>query len=67
MEKSTLERSVDNQSFSHPQSIKIKFRKSGVKVVRDLLTKKWIFVKRDKQLSVLAEVARLLKLLSLPP
>jgi hypothetical protein len=49
MEKSTLERSVDNQSFSHlrvlklnshPQSIKIKFQKSGVKVVRDLLTKK---------------------------
>jgi hypothetical protein len=46
VEKSTLERSVDN----HSQSIKIKFQKSGVKVVRDLLTKRWIFVKRDKQL-----------------
>jgi hypothetical protein len=40
VEKSTLERPVDNQSFSHYQRIKIKSCKPVVKVVRDILTKK---------------------------
>jgi hypothetical protein len=45
----------------------IKARKPVVKVVRDILIKKLIFVRRDKKLSALAEVTRLLEALRLPP
>lgn len=54
----------------HPEGkSKTKSRKPvfKIKVVRDMLTKKWIVVKRDKQLSVLSEVTRLLEALRLPP
>jgi hypothetical protein len=39
---------MDNQSSSPYQRIKIKSLKSVVKVVRDLSTKKWVFIKKDK-------------------
>jgi hypothetical protein len=67
VEKSLVEHLGVAQNFNHHQKIKVKARKSIVKVVRDMLTKKWIFVKRDKKLSTLAEVARLLEALRLPP
>jgi hypothetical protein len=67
VEKSTLNRLVDNRSFSHHQRIKIKSQKPVVKIVCDMLIKKWVFVKRDNQLSVLTEVARLLETMRLPP
>jgi hypothetical protein len=41
---------------------KIKCQKPAIKVVRDLLTKKWVFVKRNKQLSAMS-----LCLSNLPP
>jgi hypothetical protein len=40
----------DKQCCSPKLKSRIKFRKSGFKVVRDLLAKKWIFVKTQKQL-----------------
>jgi hypothetical protein len=67
VEKSTLNRLVDNRSFSHHQRIKIKSQKLVVKIVCDMLIKKWVFVKRDNQLSVLTEVTRLLETMRLPP
>jgi hypothetical protein len=42
---------VDTQSFSHYWKTKLKCQKLVVKVVQDILTKKWIFVRRNKQLS----------------
>jgi hypothetical protein len=42
---------------------KIKFRKPGFKVVRDLLTKKWIVIKKDRRVRDLVEVAMLLETL----
>jgi hypothetical protein len=43
-----------NQSHSRQQKIKIKSRKSDFKVIRDMLTKKWIFVKNNQQLGSFA-------------
>jgi hypothetical protein len=45
---------VDTQSLSHHQKTKLKCQKPVVKVVRDMLTKKWIFVKKNKQLRALS-------------
>jgi hypothetical protein len=39
-----------NQRHSQKSKFKIKTQKPVVKVTRDMLTKKWIFIKRDKQL-----------------
>jgi hypothetical protein len=39
---------MDTRSFSYHLRTKIKCEKSIVKVVRDMLTKKWVFVKRKK-------------------
>jgi hypothetical protein len=38
----------DNWSLSRKQKIKIKSQKSDFKVIRDMLTKKWIFVKKNQ-------------------
>ncbi|TVU09810.1 hypothetical protein EJB05_43306, partial [Eragrostis curvula] len=54
------------KSFSHHRKAKIKSRKCVFKVRRDLLTKKWIFVKKEKQLRA-PKVANLLEELRLPP
>jgi hypothetical protein len=48
---SDVERPVDTQSFSYYWKTKLKCQKPVVKVVQDILTKKWIFVRRNKQLS----------------
>jgi hypothetical protein len=39
----------------------------GFKVVCNILTKKWVFVKKNNQLCVFSEVVRLLEALKLPP
>jgi hypothetical protein len=67
VKKSIVEHPMDTLSFHHQQRTKIKSQKPVVKVVHDILTKKWFFIKRDKQLSALAEVARFLEALRLPP
>jgi hypothetical protein len=48
---SDVERPVDTQSCSHHRKTKLNCQKPVVKVIRDMLTKKWIFVKRNEQLS----------------
>jgi hypothetical protein len=40
----------DNQRCSKKLKHKIKSHKPAIKVVRDMLTRKWIFIKKDKQL-----------------
>jgi hypothetical protein len=50
---SDVQRSVDTQRFSHHRNIKSKYRKPIVKVIRNMVTKKWIFVKRNKQVNAL--------------
>jgi hypothetical protein len=67
VEKSLVEHLGVTQNFNHHERTKVKARKLVVKVVHDILAMKWIFVKRDKKLSALAEVARLLEALRLPP
>jgi hypothetical protein len=54
MKKSIVERLVGTLSFNRRQSTKIKCRKPVVKVVSDLLTEKWIFVKRNRHLSAMS-------------
>jgi maltodextrin utilization protein YvdJ len=49
------------------QNIKIKSRTPAFKIVNDMLMKKWVFVKKEKQLNALSEVARLWEDLWLPP
>lgn len=66
MKVDVVERPVRTQSFNHHRRTKIKSRKPVIKVVHDMLTKKWLFIKRDKQLSALVEVARFLEALRLP-
>jgi hypothetical protein len=51
MKESNVEHLVGAQSFDCQWRTKIKYQKPVVKVVRDLLTKKWIFVKRNNQVS----------------
>jgi hypothetical protein len=51
---SDVERPMNTHSFSHHQKTKLKCQKPVVKVVRDMLTKKWVFVKRNNQLSALS-------------
>jgi hypothetical protein len=53
--------------FNLYRKIKIKSKVPVFKVVHDMLTKKWIFVKKDKQLSASSKVVRLLEALRLPP
>jgi hypothetical protein len=48
-----------NQSYRRQKKVKIKSRKSGFKVVRNMLTRKWIVVKNDRQLSDLMVVTTL--------
>jgi hypothetical protein len=55
----------DNQSHIRKQKIRIKSQKSDFKVIRDMLTKKWIFVKKNQQLGSLPEVTSLLRALGL--
>jgi hypothetical protein len=49
---SNMEHLVDTQTFSCQQKTKIKGQTPPVRVVRDLLMKKWVFVKRNKLKSV---------------
>jgi hypothetical protein len=51
MKESFVEHPVDTQSFICHQRAKINCRKPVVKVVRDMLTKKWVFVQKNKKLS----------------
>jgi hypothetical protein len=51
---SDVERPMDTQRFSHHRKTKSKCRKSVVKVARGMMTKKWIFVKRNKQVNALS-------------
>jgi hypothetical protein len=46
-----VERPVVTQNFNHHQMTKVKSQKPIIKVVHYMLIEKWIFVKRDKQLS----------------
>jgi hypothetical protein len=46
VKESNVKHLVSSQSFSCHQRNKIKCQKPAIKVVRDLLTKKWIFMKR---------------------
>jgi hypothetical protein len=39
---------VDNQQCSKKLKCKIKSHKPVIKVVRDMLTRKWVFIKKDK-------------------
>jgi hypothetical protein len=55
------------RSFSLNRKIKIKSKVSLFKVVRDMLMKKWIFIKKDKQLSASSQVVRLFEALRLRP
>jgi hypothetical protein len=54
-----------NQSYDRQQKVKIKSRKSGFKVVHNMLTRKWDVVKKDRQLSDLIKMATLLKTLGM--
>jgi biopolymer transport protein ExbD len=56
-----------SRSFILNRKIKNKSHAPTFKVVHDMLMKKWIFIKKDKQLSVWSEVVRLLEALRLPP
>jgi hypothetical protein len=59
----------ENQSSYRQRKTKFKSRKLGFKVIRDLLTKKWIIVKKDKkdpQLRDLFEMLLLLETLGVP-
>jgi hypothetical protein len=49
------------------RKVKLKSRKTCFKVVQDLLTKKWIVVTKDRQLSDLFQIALLLETLRVPP
>jgi hypothetical protein len=51
---------MGSQSFSFNRRTKNKSQTSVFKVVRDMLTKKWVFIKKEKQLSASSEVAKLL-------
>jgi hypothetical protein len=54
-----------NQSYDRQKKVKIKSRKSGFKVVHNMLTRKWDVVKKDRQLSDLIKMATLLKTLGM--
>jgi hypothetical protein len=54
-----------NQSYDRQMRLKIKSRKPSFKLVCDMLTKKWIVVKKDQPLCGLMEVASLLKALKM--
>jgi hypothetical protein len=54
------------QSCYPRRKVKFKSRKPGFKVVHDLLTKKWIVVKKDRQLSNLFQMTLLLETLGVP-
>jgi hypothetical protein len=43
---------MDTQNFSRHRKTKIKYQKPVVKVVHDMLIKKWVFMKRKKQFSL---------------
>lgn len=58
---------INTQRSNHHRRTKFKSRKPVVKVVRDMLIKKWVLVKKDKQLSTWTEVMRFLETLRLPP
>jgi hypothetical protein len=55
------------RTLHHHQRAKIKSWKPLVKIVGDMLIKKWVLIKRDKHLGALAEVARFLEAVRLPP
>jgi hypothetical protein len=44
-----VERLMDTQNFSRHRKTTIKYQKPVVKVVHDMLIKKWVFMKRKKQ------------------
>jgi hypothetical protein len=56
---------MGSESFILNQKTKNKSRTPVFKVVCDMLMKKWVFIKKDKQLNASSEVARLLKTLRL--
>jgi hypothetical protein len=56
----------DPHSYNRQRKLKIKSRKSDFKLVQDMLTKKWIIVKNDRQLRDLVEVVLLLEALRMP-
>jgi hypothetical protein len=51
------------QSFYPRRNVKFKSMKPGFKLVRDLLTKKWIVVKKDQHLHDLFQMSLLLETL----
>jgi uncharacterized protein YicC (UPF0701 family) len=55
-----------SQNFSLNRKIKNKSQAPAFKVVRNMLKKKWVFIKKDKQLSDWSPVVNLLEAL-LPP
>jgi hypothetical protein len=56
VKKLIVECPVVTRSFSHHSRNKVNFQKTVVNVVHDMMTKKMVFVKREKHLSTLAEV-----------
>jgi hypothetical protein len=56
----------DKQSCDRQRKPKIKSSKPSFKLVRDILTKKWVVTKKDRQLRGLTKVASLLKVLGMP-
>jgi hypothetical protein len=67
VKKSSVGHLVDTRSFHHHKRTRIKYQKSVVKVIRDMLIEKWIFIKRGKHLTALIKVVRFLEALRLPP
>jgi hypothetical protein len=59
---SNVEHLVDTWSISCQRKTKIKGRKPSIRVVRDLLTKKWVFVKRNSLRSAMLRCSN-----NLPP
>jgi hypothetical protein len=47
--KATIESKKDTQHCSRKMKHKIKLHKPCIKVVRGMLTKRWIIIKKDKQ------------------
>jgi hypothetical protein len=56
----------ENQSSYRLRKVKSNSRKVGFKMVQDLLTKKWVVVKKDPQLRDFVEMALLLETLGVP-
>jgi hypothetical protein len=56
----------ENQSSYRQRKVKSKSKKLGFKLVRDLLTKKWIVIKKDPQSCGFIEMSLLLETLGVP-